>query len=116
MNIYKSIQLKKKELLKLQEDCDDYVWAVVDPLRCVISMGDDYLIDLRDTLLVRHCQPENIFGVGFKLSTGEVDYIPQINRRNPTVDCSGELSLEAKESIERTLRYFFEKLPIYREL
>ena len=116
MNIYKSVQFKKKELLKLRQDCEDYVWAVVDPIRCVISLGDDYLVDLRDVLLVRHCRPENLFGIGFDLNTGEINYVSQINRRNPTVEPSGKLSTKDQENIERTLRYFFEKLPIYREV
>ena len=112
MKIYKRIQLKKKELLELQKDCDDYIWAAVDPTKCAITFGDDYIGDMRDSLLVRRCQPENIFGVGIDLNTGEIDYIAQINRRNPTVDVSGELTLERKASIENVLHYFFEKLPL----
>lgn len=115
MKLYKRIQLKKRELLQLQEECEDYIWAAVDPRKCIISLGDAYLEDLRDVLLVHRCNPEDIFGIGFDLSTGEINYVSQINRRNPTVGASGELSLENKENIEHALRYFFEKLPIYRE-
>ncbi|MBR3323050.1 hypothetical protein IKG13_03275 [Candidatus Saccharibacteria bacterium] len=115
MNIYKRVQFKKREILQLQKDYEDYVWAAIDPSKCIISLGDDYLADLRDVLLVHHSRPENIFGIGFDLNTGEIDFIDQINRRNPSVDASGELSPEDKENIEYALRYFFEKLPAYRE-
>ncbi len=115
MRLYKRIQLKKREILKLQEDCEDYIWAAIDPCKCVISLGDDYLIDLRDVLLVNNCRPENIFGIGFDLSTGRIDYINQINRRNPSVSVTGELTVEDKEEIEDALHYFFEKLPVYQE-
>ncbi len=115
MQIYKRVQLKKRELLKIQHDCEDYIWAAVDPTKCVISFGDDYLSDLRDVLLVRRCLPENIFGIGFNMGTGEIDFIAQINRRNPSVGVSGELDGKDKDKIEKTMRYFFEKLPVYRD-
>ena len=115
MKIYKRVQFKKRELLQLQEECEDYIWAAIDPRRCIISLGDDYLADLRDVLLVHNCKPKDIYGVGFDLSTGEIDYVAQINRRNPSVGAKGEPSPEDKEDIEHTLKYFFEKLPIYRE-
>ena len=114
MQIYKRVQLKKREIMKLQQDCEGYVWIAVDPVSYAISFGDDYLADLRDCLLVKRSQPKNIFGIGLDLSTGEVDYIAQINRRNPIVSGSGELSSEEKADIEKVLHYFFEKLPAYR--
>ncbi len=115
MQIYKRVQFKKHELLQLQQDCEDYVWAVVDPSNYSIALGDEYLADLRDCLLVKRCRPENIFGIGLNLGTGEVDYIAQINRRNPTVARSGELTIENKDNIDKVIHYFFEKLPAYRE-
>ena len=114
MQIYKRVQLKKRELIKLQQDCEDYIWAAVDPVKYSISLGDDYIADLRDCLLLKRSLPENVFGVGLDMNTGEINYVAQINRRNPTVGGSGELSIENKAEIERVLRYFFEKLPIYR--
>ncbi len=113
MQIYKRVRFTKKELQQLRQNFEDYIWAAVDPRKCVISIGDEYLADLRDVLLVRHCQPENIYGVGMDLKTGEINYVAQVNRRNPTVNPNGELSLESKENIKHTLHYFFEKLPIY---
>ena len=114
MQIYKRVQLKKRELLQLQDDCEGYIWAAVDPVNYAISFGDDYLADLRDLLLVKRSQLENIYGIGLDLRTGEVDYVKHINRRNPHVGCSGNVSNEDKESIEEVLHYFFEKLPAYR--
>ena len=114
MLIYKRVQLKKRELIKLQQDCEDYIWAAVDPSNYTISLGDDYLANMRDCLLVKRSLPENIYGVGLDLTTGRIDYVAQINRRNPTVNGRGELSSEDKANIEKVLHYFFEKLPVYR--
>ena len=114
MLIYKRVQLKKRELIKLQQDCEDYIWAAVDPVKYSISLGDDYIADLRDSLLLKRSLPENIFGIGFDLNYGRIDYVAQINRRNPTVNGRGELSSEDKANIEKVLHYFFEKLPVYR--
>jgi len=114
MQIYKRVQLKKKELLNIQRDCEGYVWAAVDPVNYAISLGDDYLADLRDCLLVKRSCLDNIFGIGLDMKTGEVNFVAHINRRNPHVGSSGELSNEDKANIEEVLRYFFEKLPVYR--
>ncbi|MCQ2570802.1 MAG: hypothetical protein MJ154_00935 [Candidatus Saccharibacteria bacterium] len=115
MKIYKRIQFKKRELIKLRQDFDDYIWAAVDSSNYSISLGDEYLADLRDCLLMKRSQPENVYGIGFNLETGEVDYVAQINRRNPRVGMSGKLSEEEKEKIDKLLHYFFEKLPVYRD-
>ena len=114
MQIYKRVQLKKRELLQLKRDCEGYIWIAIDPVNSSISLGDDYLADLRDCLLVKRSSPGNVFGIGFDMSTGRIDYVAQINRRNPTVGCSGELSEEDKAKVEKTLHYFFEKLPAFR--
>lgn len=116
MRIYKSVQFKKREIIKLRQDCEDYIWAAIDPHKYIISIGDEYLADLRDVLLIHRCQPENIFGIGLDLETGEIDFVAQINRRNPTVAKNGELTSEAKHAINNALRYFFEKLPAFREM
>ena len=112
MTIYKRIRLTKEELARLRRECEGYVWAAVDPRKCVISVGDGYLHDMRDMLLVRRCQLEDIYGVGFDLTSGEINYVAHINRRNPTVNAHGELDEKQKEGIEQTLSYFFDKLPI----
>lgn len=113
MRIYKRVQLKKREIIKLQQDCEDYVWAAVDLGNFAIALGDDYLADLRDCLLVKRSSPEHVYGVGIDLSTGEIDYVAQINRRNPTVARNGLLTVEEKSGVEEVLHYFFEKLPAY---
>ncbi len=113
MRIYKRVQLKKREIAKIQQDCEGYVWAAIDLSNYAIAFGDDYLADLRDCLLVKRSNPANVFGVGIDLETGRIDYITQINRRNPTVDCNGRLTLETEEKIREVMHYFFEKLPIY---
>jgi hypothetical protein len=46
------------------------------------------------------------------METGDTNYVAQINRRNPNVGRSGELSQENKDSVMRALRYFFERLPL----
>ena len=114
MKLYKRIRFTKEELAHLRKECEGYVWAAVDPRKCVISIGDDYLSDMRDMLIVRRCRLEDIYGVGVDLTSGEINYIPQINRRNPTVDKHGEPSEEQKEEIKEALHYFFDRLPIMR--
>ena len=112
MKLYKRIRFTKEELAHLRKECEGYVWAVVDPHKCVITIGDEYLYDMRDMLILHHCKPEDIYGIGFDLTSGEINYVAQINRRNPSVSVHGEPTDEQKEGIEETLRYFFDRLPI----
>ncbi|MBR6961783.1 hypothetical protein IKH79_03390 [Candidatus Saccharibacteria bacterium] len=112
MKMYKRIRLTEEELARLRRECEGYVWAAVDPRKCVISIGDDYLYDLRDVLIMRRCRLEDIYGVGFDLTSGEINYVAHINRRNPTVHNHGEPTDQQKEEIEHTLHYFFDRLPI----
>ena len=114
MKIYKRIRLTKEELARLRRECEGYIWAAVDPRKCVISVGDEYLYDMRDVLLVHRCRLEDIFGIGLDLVSGEINYITQINRRNPSVDKHGEPTSEQKQEIEHAVHYFFDRLPIGR--
>ncbi|MBR5669946.1 hypothetical protein IKX12_02600 [Candidatus Saccharibacteria bacterium] len=115
MQIYKRVRFTKNELKQLCEDCDGYVWAALDAKKYAISLGDSYLEDLRDVLLLRRCRLEDVFGIGFDLNTGEIKYISFINRRNPMVGCKGELTPELRENVEDAIHYFFENLPAYQD-
>ncbi len=115
MQMYKRVRFTKHELKQLCEDCEGYIWAVLDTKKYAISLGDTYLADLRDVLLMRRCRLEDVFGIGINLRTGEIDYVSFINRRNPMVDMDGELSPKMREDVENVVHYFFENLPAYRE-
>ena len=113
MQIYKRVRFTKKELNELTKQCEGYIWAVVDTKKYVISLGDEYLADLRDVLICKRCNLEDIYGVGIDLKTGEINYVAQINRRNPSVGVKGELDMRSKEEVEDVLGYFFEKAPFF---
>ncbi len=115
MQMYKRIRLTRNELEKLQQDCDGYIWAAIDPKKYAISLGDLYLADLRDILIVQRCELCNIYGIGLDMRTGEIDFVAQVNRRNPTVGVHGELSKKSKEEIVQSVRYFFDRLPAFRD-
>lgn len=115
MQIYKRVRFTKKELKQLCEDCDGYVWAALDTKKYALSLGDSYLADLRDVLLMRRCNLEDVFGIGIDLCTGEINYVTFINRRNPLVGAKGELSPNMREDVEDVVHYFFENLPAYHE-
>ena len=83
----------------------------MDVKKGVIAAGDEYVSDLRDELLIsRHSKANDIFGAGLNMRTGEIDYIPAVNRRNPSLD-RGELSSEQELRVETVLHYFFENIP-----
>jgi predicted GTPase len=48
------------------------------------------------------------------MSTGEIDYITRVNRRNPTTSDGGEVHALYERRVETLMRYFFEDLPVYQ--
>ena len=109
----KKLKFTQKELQKLKEDFDGYLWLAVDTHRGVISAGDEYMADLRDILLSRRSRTEDIVTAGLDLNTGEL-YIPyRINRLNPAIRHSG-LSDQMLHDVEDKIHYFFEDIPAYK--
>ena len=99
------------EISELINQLDGYIWVVMDVNQGIIAAGDEYVSDLRDELMVKRRSKKNdIFGVGLNMYTGEIDYIPAINRRNPTIE-NGELTPNQELRVETILHYFFEDIP-----
>lgn len=109
--VVRKYKFTNKEILELTEQLDGYIWVVMDVKKGVIAAGDEYVSDLRDELLIsRHSKANDIFGAGLNMRTGEIDHIPAVNRRNPSLD-RGELSSEQELRVETVLHYFFENIP-----
>lgn len=99
------------EISELINQLDGYIWVVMDVNQGIIAAGDEYVSDLRDELMIKRRSKKNdIFGVGLNMYTGEIDYIPAINRRNPTIE-NGELTPNQELRVETILHYFFEDIP-----
>lgn len=110
----KKLKFTKKELQKLAEDFDGYLWLAIDIKRSVIAAGDEFMADLRDVLLARRSRTEDIVTAGIDLKTGEI-YIPYaINRLNPEVRHTG-LTDEIRARVEDLVSYFFAEMPIVSE-
>ncbi|MBR3164045.1 hypothetical protein IKF15_01965 [Candidatus Saccharibacteria bacterium] len=114
MVIYKRLKISEKEARYLEDNLEGYIWVAIDARRGSIAAGDDYVADLRDNLLVRRSQPEDIYGVGVDLKTGAIDYIPSINRRNPNLDGKGNVPFFLRRRIETLINYFFESFAPFR--
>lgn len=110
----KKLKFTKKELQKLVEDFDGYLWLAVDINRSIISAGDEFMADLRGVLLAQRSRTEDIVTAGIDLKTGEI-YIPYtINRLNPEVRRTG-LTDEIRDRVEDLISYFFAEMPINNE-
>lgn len=106
-------QFTNDEILELTHQLDGYIWVVMDVKKGVIAAGDEFVSDLRDELLIKkHSKKNDIFGAGLNMSTGEIDFIPAINRRNPSLK-DGKLTPKQELRIETILHYFFENIPPY---
>lgn len=111
--LIKRYKFTKQEIDQLTEQLDGYIWVVMDVNKGVIAAGDEYVSDLRDELLVnKRSKQGDIFGAGLNLNTGEINFVPAVNRRNPSLK-NGRLSPEHALRVETILHYFFENIPPY---
>ena len=108
MKIYKKIRFSTAEAKRVSAELPGYILVAMDARKGIISAGDEYLADLRDVLLLKRSKPEDIFAFGLDLTTGEIDYAPAINRRNPRLGATAHPSPAHQERIETLVRYFFE--------
>ena len=109
----KKLKFTQKELQKLKEDFDGYLWLAIDVHRSIISAGDEILTDLRDILISRRSRTEDIVTAGIDLNTGELFVPHQINRLNPAIRHHG-LSDQLLQNVEDKIHYFFEDIPAYK--
>ena len=113
MKIYRRIKLSMSELERLRAEFEDYAWVAIDTKRSIVAIGDCYMGELRDLLLQKRSNPEDIYCVGLNMATGELNYLKTFNRRNPLVGFAGEVSDNVKQLVANKIEYFFGSLPIF---
>lgn len=113
MKIFRRMKLSISELEHIRAELEDYIWMALDLRRGILSAGDIYVGDLRDAILARRGEPEDVYCAGLNMRTGEVNYLKTFNRRNPKVGFNGELPSKTKEKMFRLINYFFSNLPIF---
>jgi hypothetical protein len=95
----------KKEVEKLAKHFKGYIKVVVDVERGILTGGGDRHADDEKMLLEDGSKQENLWGGGFDLETGEIDYNSVINLRpkqgNPSRDI---LSKETREKFDEIVR------------
>lgn len=93
---------------------DGYVWAAVDLKRKIAAIGDESVDTLKYALLGRKCRPDNIYGVGIDIFTGEIDYVSPINKRLLDKASTKFVPVDKIDKIETLIKYFFSELPVFK--
>ena len=79
---------------KIAEDLKGYIKVVVDVQRRILAAGGEKHVDGERLLLKDGSRQEDLWGAGFDLVTGEIDFDSLINLR-PTQNRSREILDEA---------------------
>ncbi len=99
-------KVHSESLKRIAEDLKGYIKIVVDVRRRVLSAGGLKHVDGEQLLLKDGSRQEDLWGAGFDLETGEMDFDSMINLR-PTQNTSREiLDQKIREQVERITRAF----------
>lgn len=115
MRYIKKSSLNASEVAKIRRRSDDYIWAVLDTAQNRIVIGDESLVELRDTLIRKfRSYSNNIYGIGLDLRTGEIFYAKVINRMNSNYRALKDIPQNVKNRIETMVAYYFERFEPFR--
>ena len=115
MIFLKRMKLNAAEVAQIRRRSNNYIWVAVDVDKGVIAAGDEFLMDLRDSLIYKyHSHAKDIYGLGLDLSSGEIYYAPVVNRMNRAFRNLKTIPHKTCNRIETLLAYFFEDFAAYR--
>ena len=84
-------KISEENLKKVAEDFEGYVKVVVDLRRKILSAGGTKQVDGEQMLLQAGSQQRDLWGGGYDLETGEIDFDSMINIRPNTNNPSREV-------------------------
>ncbi len=91
-----------EELKQISEHFHGFIKVVVDLEQGILCAGADRHVDEEQELLINGSKQANLWGGGFDIETGEIDYNSMINLRpnqdNPSRDI---LSTEIREKFDK---------------
>lgn len=115
MKYLKRMKLNAAEVAQIRRRSNNYIWVAVDVDKGVIAAGDEFLVDLRDSLIYKyHSRAKDIYGLGLDLSSGEVYYAPVVNRMNRAYRNLRIIPQKTRNRIETLMAYFFEDFAAFR--
>ncbi len=93
----------EEQIKQMAEDLNGYIKVVVDVKQEILAAGGHKHVDAEQLLLADGSHQDNLWGGGFDLESGEIDYNSMINVR-PT---QGNLSRDIMSS---EIRKVFDKI------
>ena len=114
MLLVKRLNFSDKEIEKMVDDLDGYIWIVMDIKKGIVAAGDEYVVKMKNALMKQSCSIYNIFGVGFDLQTGEIDYYSPVNKKWADKESTKEAPEIIRGRIESLVKYFFVELPVFK--
>lgn len=68
-----------EELEQAREIYPDYIKTVIDVENNILAVGGEFHIDCEEALLAQGSKQENLYGGGYRISNGEVEYFAMSN-------------------------------------
>lgn len=72
-------KITSEEFEQAREVYNDYMKTVIDVENNLLAVGGEYHIDCEEVLVQNGSKPENLYGGGYRVSTGEIEYMAMSN-------------------------------------
>lgn len=98
----------KEEIKKMAEDFDGYIKVVVDTEKGILAGGGKKHVDAEQMLLSDGSKQEYLWGGGYDLDTGDIDYNSMINIRPSWGNFSREImSMDVRKDFDAIVKVLF---------
>lgn len=97
----------KDQIKQMAQDYDGYIKVVVDLERKILAGGGEFHAEAKKLLIADGSGQENLWGGGFDLGSGQIDYNSMINIRSDQNNPSREiLDQEIRKKFDEIVRDF----------
>ena len=99
-------KITPEEFEKAREEYSDYIKTVIDVEREVMTVGGEFHIDGEQVLIKHGSKQSNLYGGGYRISTGEIEYMALSNYKPALGKITYEIS---DETVRNKMRELTEK-------
>jgi hypothetical protein len=72
-------KITPEQFEKAREIYNDYIKTVIDIEKDILAVGGEFHIDCEEVLIKKGSKLENLYGGGYRISTGEIEYMAMSN-------------------------------------
>lgn len=102
-------KITPQELEQAREAYPDYIKIVIDIKKNILAVGGEYHLDCEEVLLKQGSKQEDLYGGGYQISTGKIEYMALSNYKPALKRLTYEIAdLKIRQQLEQLTKQFLE--------